>query len=131
MCDKEKKACNCHDHSKCVCDCEEHTDACCDCGCEDDIIELTMDNGETHKFYSDGTIEYEGKYYAAFEPAEKIEGLEDGDVVIFEVIGDEEDAELVPVEDDKLLDAVFNEFCRLFDEEEALREQDELDGDAE
>jgi hypothetical protein len=35
------------------------------------------------------------------------------------VVYDEETAELIPVEDEKILDAVFNEFCRIFEEEEA------------
>ena len=79
-----------------------------------------MDNGKSYDFYSDGTIEYQGKYYCAFEPAEEVEGLDEGDVVIFELSGDDEEtAELIPVEDEKILDAVFNEFCRIFEEEEA------------
>ncbi len=134
MSEKEKKCCN-HEEEKCTCGCEEHTEKACDCGEEDcdcgcdDIITLTMDNGEQHKFYNDGTIEYKGKYYAAFEPAEEIEGLDEGDVVIFEISGDDEDsAELIPVEDEALLDEVFEEFCRLFDEEAALAEQEEIDG---
>lgn len=76
MSEKEKK-CNCgceehsHDHDHCDCGCEEH--ACeCDCGCEDEIVELTTEDGKKLKFYFVGTIEYKGKYYSAFEPAEQI-----------------------------------------------------------
>ena len=127
MCDKEKK-CHCNDE-KCGCDekekdckCGEHE---CDCGCQEETVTLTMDNGETHEFYADGTIEYKGKYYAAFEPAEEIEGLEEGDVLIFEISGDDEEtAELLPVEDEKLLDEVFEEFCKAFDAEEEELDQE-------
>ena len=57
MSEKEKKecTCGCGEHE---CDCEEHE---CDCGCEDEIVELTTDDGKKLKFYFVGTIEYKGK----------------------------------------------------------------------
>ena len=120
MSEKEKK-CDCgyeHDHHEHDCDCGCEHDG-CDCGCEDDIVELTADDGRKLKFYFVGTIEYKGKNYSAFEPAEEIEGVSEDDLIIFELNGsDEEDAELIPIEDDKLLDEVFNEFCRLIEEDE-------------
>lgn len=129
MSDMEKKHC----HSDCDCGCEHDHEHCehegCDCGCEDeDIVTLTMDNGKSYDFYSDGTIEYKGKYYCAFEPAEEVEGLDEGDVVIFELSGDDEEtAELIPVEDEAILDAVFQEFCRIFEEEEMSEEAESLE----
>ena len=120
MSEKEKKCdCGCeHDHHEHDCDCGCEHDG-CDCGCEDDIVELTADDGRKLKFYFVGTIEYKGKNYSAFEPAEEIEGVSEDDLIIFELKGsDEEDAELIPIEDEKLLDEVFNEFCRLIDEDE-------------
>lgn len=127
--DKEEKTCT-HTHEEdCDCGCcEEHTHGeHCDC-CGEETVTLTMDNGEKHEFFNDGTIEYKGKYYAAFEPAEEIEGLEEGDMVIFEISGDDEDtAELIPVEDDALLDEVFAEFCKCFDEEAAAEEAEDAE----
>ena len=121
--DKEKKTCECgHD---CDCENEKVHDCCedgCDCGCdcEEDIVELTTDDGKKLKFFFVGTIEYKGKNYSAFEPAEEIEGLSEDDLVIFELAGDgEDDAELLPIEDEKLLDEVFEEFCKALDEEDA------------
>lgn len=117
-----------HTHN-CDCGCEhthaegENCNDACDCGCEDDIIELIADNGEKLKFYFIGTIEYKGKNYSAFEPAEEIEGLSEDDLVIFELSGTEgEGADLLPIEDDKLLDEVFEEFCRVLDEEDEFAE---------
>ena len=83
----------------------------CDCGCEDEgIVELTSEDGKKLKFYFVGTIEYKGKFYSAFEPAEQIDGMEEDDLVIFELSGDDEEtADLLPVEDEKLLDEVFEE----------------------
>ena len=113
---------------KCNCGCDEHGHD-CDCGCEnDDIVELTTDDGKKLKFYFVGTIEYKGKVYSAFEPAEQMEGIEDDDLIIFELSGDDEEtAELLPVEDEALLDEVFEEFCRALEEEEMAEEAMELE----
>lgn len=112
--DKEKKVCDCG-HEDCDCGCDEHE---CDC-MEEDIVELTTDDGKKLKFYFVGTIEYKGKNYSAFEPAEEIEGISEDDLIIFELSGDDEEtADLLPIEDEKLLDEVFEEFCKVLDEEE-------------
>jgi hypothetical protein len=130
MSDKEK--CTCHHDGEC--DCNEHEHHCheegCDCGCEfeDDIVELTTDDGKKLKFFFVGTIEYKGKAYSAFEPAEEIEGLSEDDLVIFELSGDDEEtAELIPVEDEALLDEVFEEFCRVLEEDELASEAESLE----
>ena len=134
MSEKEKK-CNCgcdehkHDH-ECDCGCDHDHDCDCDCGCEDEIVELTTEDGKKLKFYFVGTIEYKGKYYSAFEPAEQIEGMEDDDLIIFELSGDDEEtADLLPVEDEKLLDEVFEEFCRVLEEDELAEEAASLEPD--
>ena len=117
----------------CDCGCEEHEhvhDEHCDCGCEDDIVELTTDEGKKLKFYFVGTIEYKGKNYSAFEPAEQIEGIEDDDLIIFELSGDDEEtADLLPIEDEKLLNEVFEEFCRVLEEDELAEEAASLEPD--
>ena len=128
MSEKEKKCtCGCDEHG-----CKEHEcDETCDCDCfEDDIVELTTEDGKKLKFYFVGTIEYKGKNYSAFEPAEQIDGIEDDDLIIFELSGDDEEtADLLPVEDEKLLDEVFEEFCRVLEEEEAADEAMSLETD--
>ena len=122
MSEKEKK----------VCDCGKET---CDCGHDHDVmdaydepVELISDDGKKMKFYFVGTIEYKGKFYSAFEPAEEIEGIEEDDLMIFELSGDDEEtAELLPVEDEGLLDEVFEEFCRVLEEDELAEEAMELE----
>ena len=124
MSDKEKKLHDCH------CDCDDNCtcDETCDCGCQDDIVELTTDDGKKLKFYFVGTIEYKGKNYSAFEPAEQMEGIEDDDLIIFELNGDDEETcDLLPVEDEALLDEVFEEFCRVLEEDELAEEAEQLD----
>ena len=113
---------------KCNCGCDEHGHD-CDCGCNDDEpIELITDDGKKLKFYVVGTIEYKGKNYSAFEPAEQMEGIEDDDLVIFELAGDDEETcELLPIEDEALLDEVFEEFCRVLEEDELASEAESLE----
>lgn len=132
MSEQDKKKCNCGCDDECDCnskencDCDSNCD--CGCGCEEDIVELTTDDGKKLKFYLVGTIEYKGKYYSAFEPAETIDGIEDDDLVIFELSGEEEaTADLLPIEDEKLLDEVFEEFCRVLEEDELAEEAESLE----
>ena len=129
--DKENKK---HSHCDCGCEHDHHEhDEHCSCGCEDDeIVELTTDEGKKLKFFFVGTIEYKGKNYSAFEPAEEIEGLDEEDLIIFELSGDDEEtAELLPIEDEGLLNEVFEEFCRVLEEDELAEEAESLEPDAE
>ena len=113
---------------KCTCGCDEHSHCDCETCGEDEIVELTTDDGRVLKFYLVGTIEYKGKVYSAFEPAEQMEGIEDDDLVIFELSGDDEEtAELLPIEDEALLDEVFEEFCRVLEEDELATEAESLE----
>lgn len=126
-----------NENKKHVCDCgceHDHEEHCehehCDCGCEDDIVELTADDGRKLKFYFVGTIEYKGKNYSAFEPAEQIDGIDDDDLIIFELSGDDEEtADLLPIEDEGLLNEVFEEFCRVLEEDELAGEAESLEPD--
>ncbi|MBQ3116005.1 MAG: DUF1292 domain-containing protein [Clostridia bacterium] len=112
---------------KCTCGCDEHECDCCDQSF-DEPIELITDDGKKLKFYFVGTIEYKGKNYSAFEPAEEIDGIEDDDLVIFELAGDDEEtADLLPIEDEALLDEVFEEFCRVLEEDELAEEAESLE----
>ena len=119
MSDNEKKVCDCG------CDCGD------DCDCEmEETVELTTEDGKKYQFFFVGTIDYKGKVYSAFEPAEEIEGLTEDTLVIFEVGGeDEENADLLPIEDEALLDEVFEEFCRILEEEELAEEAEKLETD--
>lgn len=109
----------------------EETKKTCDCGCEDEacdccneaeeIVELEADDGRKLKFYFIGTLDYEDKVYAAFEPAEAIDGVDEESLVIFElkeVEGDEEASELLPIKDEALLENVYNAFCEAMEGED-------------
>lgn len=134
MSDKEKKTCDCgcehdhfeHDHCE-----HDHCEHDCDCGCEQgfEVVTLTLDDGKTADFGLAGIIELDGEQYAGFEPIEEVEGVDESDFIIYKLGEENEDGmvELVPVEDEAVLDAVFDEFCRIFEEEEMAEEAEKLD----
>lgn len=74
----------------------------------DEPIEIFDDKGNKMEFYHIGTMDFEGKNYAFFQPGESIEGADPDEVVIFEI--DEEQKVLLPIEDEELLDRIFAQF---------------------
>lgn len=77
---------------------------------EIDVVELKADDGKILKFFHIGTMEHKEKWYAFFQPAEEMEGVEPEEVVIFEIVGEDGDESLAPVEDEALLDEVYEAF---------------------
>ena len=102
---------------------------------ENNIVELIDDEGNTQRLEHLMTFEYKGEWYCAFTPvseAEEAETDEEGDeVVIYHLVGGENDETLEPIEDDEKLDEVFAEFCNQYedfedaDEAEALEPNDD------
>ena len=87
---------------------------------ENDIIELIGEDGESVPFEYLTTIEYEGKKYIALIPADEAEDDdEEAEVVILEIQEDENGEDVyVSLDDDELLEKVFQEFLRIVDEQE-------------
>ena len=94
-----------------------------------DIVELVDEQNVVRKFYHVGTIDYKNEWYVGFQAAEEIEGVDPDELVIFKIEGDEDDEVLKPIEDEALLEEVYEEFCRQLDEEEAADEAELLDCD--
>ena len=90
---------------------------------EDNIVELVDEEGNTLKYEHVGTVQYEGEWYCCFVPADdaKEASEEDEDegeeVEIFHLVGGEDDEQLEIVEDEDLLEKVFAEFYRQYEEE--------------
>lgn len=103
-----EESCSCGDH----CDC----DSCCDCGChenDDDIYELETDDGEIIKTYLILDVKVNNKEYRTFEVAETYENLvEEGDFLAFEIERVNDDIKLKTVEDENLIDEIYNEVER-------------------
>lgn len=113
-----------------LCDCGCNHDGDCDCCDDEEIVELFDENGKAYKFFHIGGTQYEDKWYVCFMPAENVDGLDDESVVIFEAGEEKEDgsADLKPVENEELLNKVYEQFCNELDEQAAAYEAAQLDG---
>ena len=79
---------------------------------DDDIIVLhneTTDKDE--EFYHLATLDVDRKWYVVMTPVEKLEDIADEEVLIYEIAEDEDGNDTVaPIEDEDVLEKVFNEF---------------------
>ena len=82
---------------------------------EDRIFEVETDDGEVEKLYHIATIEYRGNMYCCFQKAEPESEEEEDEIIIFALQGEGDDAVLLPLEDEALLDEVFAEFCHQYE----------------
>lgn len=98
---------------------------------ESRIIELEADDGSVERLYHIATIEYKGGMYCFFQKAEPESEEEEDEVVMFALKGEGEDAVLMPMEDEQLMDEVFAEFCHQYEQFEASEDAFALDGDEE
>lgn len=97
---------------------------------EGNVVELTGEDGEKIKMEHLGTLEYHGEWYACFSPLDD-ENADEAEVVIYHLVGEEDEEVLEPVEDENLLDEVFAEFCNLYEDSEEWEDAAALDGDPE
>lgn len=90
---------------------------------EDNIVELVDEEGNTLKYEHVGTVQYEGEWYCCFVPADEAQEASEEDedegeeVEIFHLVGGEDDEQLEVIEDEDLLEKVFAEFYRQYEEE--------------
>ena len=87
---------------------------------EDDIIELTDDEGNTVRFNYLTTIDYEGELYVLVTEDDGNDDSEEADMVILKIEKDEETQEdiYVTVDDEAIGDAVFAKFMDMLNDEE-------------
>ena len=92
---------------------------------EERIFEVEAEDGTIEKLYHIATVEYKGGMYCCFQKAEPESEEEEDEVIIFALKGEGDDAMLEPIEDEDVLDGVFEEFCRQYEEfeEEAGEEE--------
>lgn len=100
----------------------------------DNIVELVDEDGNTLRYEHVGTIQYKDEWYCFFTPekaAEEADDDEGEEVAVFRLVGDEENETLETIEDDALLDEVFAEFCRQYEDSEDADEARALEPDGE
>lgn len=85
---------------------------------DDDIIVLY--NEETDKdeeFYELATLDVDNKWYIVMKPVEQLPDIADDEVLIYEIVEDKEgNSNFAPIEDDAVLEKVFNEFIAMLEE---------------
>lgn len=83
---------------------------------DDEIITLTAEDGTQVDFYEIAVVEHEDELYAILEPASELDDIEEGEVLIFKIEENEdenaEDDIFTVVEDEQLLQAVFDEYMK-------------------
>lgn len=85
----------------------------------DEIVELTYDDGETEEFFCMAELDYKGKWYIYLQPVQPDEDFEEDEVMVCELAEDENGAELIlPVEDEALLEELIDELNDAIEEEE-------------
>ncbi|MBQ7278679.1 MAG: DUF1292 domain-containing protein [Clostridia bacterium] len=92
---------------------------------ERDTIVTLIDeeNGQEVDFDLLLTFAYEGRRYAALQPIEEVEGVEDDEIVLLEIVKENGEETYRSIENEILLDEVFKEFQDLFDELEDGEEE--------
>jgi uncharacterized protein YrzB (UPF0473 family) len=82
------------------------------------IIELLNENNEPERFEHIMTLEYKEKPYLIMHPVDD-KDLEEGEVVIFSIVTDDKGEEYYEaLEDEGLLEEVFNEFLLILETDE-------------
>lgn len=83
------------------------------------IIKLTDEEGKENSFEFLDIIEYDGEQYVILLPAEEVENVSEGEVVILRIeeTEDEETESYVSVENEEILNKVFEIFKEKFKDE--------------
>lgn len=94
---------------------------------DSNIVELTDEDGVTTAFEYQATIEHEGsEYIVLMAPPEEDEDEDEGSIVIMKIVEDENGEDTyVSVDDEALLQEVFDLFLEHLDEEEEGEWEDE------
>lgn len=80
------------------------------------LVTLIDEQGKEVEFDLVATFDYEKKRYAALLPLDDVENVGDDEVVILEIVKTPDGEIYRPIENEILLDEVFNEFIEILDE---------------
>lgn len=95
---------------------------------DEDIVVLKDEDGNDSKFYHIMTFDYENSFYVALTPETEVDGIKNGEVLLLEIVEDEDgDDCYVPIEEEQKLDRVWEEFERLYNEDEDDEDEDGCD----
>ena len=85
---------------------------------DDSVVTLKSANGEDIQFIEIAGIAHKGNFHAILQPVERMEGLADDEAIVFKVSRTPNgDDSFEIVLDDDIIDAVFAEYDRLYEQE--------------
>lgn len=91
---------------------------------EDELIVLQDEEGKEIEFTHIATLDYDNDWYIYLQPVELEDGMEDDEMFIFKIDEDENGNDLfTPVEDEELLDKLYQEYLKECDAEDAKESQ--------
>lgn len=80
------------------------------------LVTLIDEQGREVEFDLVATFDYEKKRYAALIPLDDVDSVSEDEIVILEIVKTPDGEIYRPIENDILLDEVFNEFLEILDE---------------
>ena len=96
---------------------------------EENVVVLTDEDGKDVRFLHIMTFDFEESFFVAMTPEEDQEDIENGEVLLMEILEDEDGNDCyVPIENEDRLDKIWEEFERLYYEDE---DDDDEEGDEE
>ena len=91
-----------------------------------EIIELIDEDGKNVRFEHLMTVEHEGESYVLLVPIDDVEDMEEDEVIILRIEASEDgDDAYVGVEDEALLEAVFERYLEIAEADEDAQEEEE------
>ena len=83
------------------------------------IVELIDEDGNEVRFEHVYTVPYENDEYVLLSPVDQVEGVGEDEVVIMRIEPGEDEDAYVGIEDDDLLEKVFEKYLELAEADEA------------
>ncbi|MEA4898072.1 DUF1292 domain-containing protein [Bacillota bacterium Meth-B3] len=89
------------------------------------IVELIDEDGKTVRFEHVYTVPHEGDEYVLLSPIDDVDGVGEDEVIIMRIEPGEEDDAYVGIEDEALLETVFEKYLELAEADEETDEANE------
>ena len=100
---------------------------------DNNLVQLTDENGKEVNFEHVMTVEHDGNYYVALEATEDTDDCQEGEIIILKIVQDDDSGEDIyaTIEDEAEFNAVFDKCMAAMEEEDeaAALELEELEGD--
>jgi uncharacterized protein YrzB (UPF0473 family) len=88
------------------------------------VVKLVDEDGNEVEFDHLMTFEHEGKHYVALMPMDEVEGVGDDEVLILRINENGEEDTYEAIENEVLLDELFNAFMELWEEQDEDEDED-------